>query len=230
MLLPDVIREVSCDLNDQESGYEYTRWVYSQLQSYANEALTTVCLHLPSLFHKTIVVEVAPGNNWQEACGNCHKIIRILGETTEDGVEILRPLARVADDDGMVWTGKSRICSASPYTMRSYSVSDTSSSRFRVYPPLPRTETPRYVLAECVVRPSGFDDSTDVPFEVVPIIKQWMLYRALSVDSENNATITQLAGTHQQTYFKLLDMEIARSRLEDNDAERSVRQNAERAS
>ena len=36
------------------------------------------------------------------------------------------------------------------------------------------------------------------------MVKQWMLYRALSVDSENNPTITELANTHQKTYFNLM--------------------------
>ena len=34
-----IIEDVSRDLNDQEPGYEYTRWTQAQLASYLREAL-----------------------------------------------------------------------------------------------------------------------------------------------------------------------------------------------
>ena len=48
------------------------------------------------------------------------------------------------------------------------------------------------------------------------MVKQWMLYRALSMDSENNPAITQLAASHRDTYFKLVEAEMARKLLEEN--------------
>ena len=47
------------------------------------------------------------------------------------------------------------------------------------------------------------------------LVKQWMLYRALAIDSENNATITKLAEQHKQTYFDLLKLAMAKQQAEE---------------
>ena len=57
----DIIREVSLDLNDQEPGYEYTRWPVAQLQSYLREALLHVGKRMQDWFVERVVLEVQPG-------------------------------------------------------------------------------------------------------------------------------------------------------------------------
>lgn len=216
MLASHIIREVSVDLNDQEPGYEYTRWPVSQLQSYLSEAVITLSHQFRDEFLARHVVRVEPGNRWQEAVvsGGDAEIVRILGETTADGRHILRSLSRVMDDEANTWSGGPSRCHAGgPLT--SYSVSTTDSSMFRVYPPVSPADTkPHYVLLESYVEPDGHSEVLEVPNRLVAMVKQWMLYRALSMDSENNSTITQLALSHQQTYFKLLEHEIARQTME----------------
>lgn len=47
------------------------------------------------------------------------------------------------------------------------------------------------------------------------MLKQWMLYRAMMVDSENNAAIVSVGKQHQETYFQLLKLALADREEED---------------
>lgn len=219
MLTGSVIREISLDLNDQEPGHEYTRWTAEQLQTYVREALGTVSDILRDLFVKQKVVKVERG--WQRAC-ECTSILRILGESDAQGT-IIRRLWKQVDDADNVWGGAEPRCSAplSGYDMQSYVISSTDPKGFQILPPLPPM-TEKYVLLECYERPSG-DMLYDMPDEVVAMVKQWALYRALAVDSENNPTITQLAQMHLSTYQALLKEAHDRREMEKLDERRGVR-------
>lgn len=208
----DIIKEVSLDLNDQEPGYEYTRWSVPQLQSYLREALLHIGKRMRSWFTERLVLEVLPGADWQKGCV-CEDIIRIVGESTKDG-RIIRTLRRLDDDDENTWPSDPYRCAVvgKDYKMESYSISRTDGSLFRVIPPVPYGSK-KYVVAECYVEPDG-DLAKDVRSDAVMIVKQWMLYRSLSVDSENNPTITALAKEHKQTFFDLLNLAIQTEMLE----------------
>lgn len=205
----DLIRQVSLDLNDQEPGHEYVRWTVPQLQSYMREALRELGEQFGDWFMERIVVPVQPGGDWQSAC-SCTHIIRIVGEATKEG-RVIRYLARTLDDEANTWPGDVwDVCAVGrKYTMDSYSISSVDDAMFRVSPPVPPTERQRYVLVECYATPSG-DLEADIPLRAEAMVKQWMLYRALAIDSENNATITQLAEQHKQTYFALLKLAMAK--------------------
>ena len=62
MTVQDIIGDVSRDLNDQEPGYEYTRWSVAQLQSYLSEALINDSYLLKDLFHTEKIVRLMPGD------------------------------------------------------------------------------------------------------------------------------------------------------------------------
>lgn len=215
MKVSNVIREVSLDLNDQEPGYEYTHWTYEQLKTYLAEALLMVSERFSDKFVQHKVVKLSPGEVWQKAC-DCERIERVLGEVTEDGEHIIRRLSRVEDDETNTWSGPASQCHMGG-DLTGYSISSTVDTLFRVYPGVSRTDRKEhYVLVECYVEPDGYDDDTNIPATLVSIVKQWMLYRALSMDSENNPAITQLAASHRDTYFKLVEAEMARKLLEEN--------------
>lgn len=213
MLVADIIYDVSVDLND----VDHVRWPESMLLSYLREIMPSVSRQLKDLFTETYVVQVEPGAGWQEAC-DCSRVVRILGESTSDGT-ITRYLTRASDDERNVWPGavNSR-CRVSPsdYVMTSYMLSRTEDGRFRIIPPVPSGVT-KYVVIEC------FNVSTElggsVPDEVVAMVKQWMLYRALSIDSELNPTIVELANNHRQTYFSLMEQARLERELEKRDGD-----------
>lgn len=225
MNVAEVIREVSMDLNDQDVGYEYTRWSVDQLQTYLREAIVDVSNKLQDLFLDKVVVKVQVGAGWQAACG-CTDIVRILGESTQDG-RLLRYIKRSADIEENTWVGSVvGRCRTSPkdYTMLGYTINSNDKSEFRIEPPIPPGVN-KYVLIECYQQPEVVTLATTVPTEAIAIIKQWMLYRALSVDSENNPTIIELAGKHRDTFFDLLQMAMAqreKERSEDGSRVRTV--------
>lgn len=192
-----IIRDVSRDLNDHEAGYEYTRWPAEQLQSYLQEALVELSSTYRSLFTEKIVVRVEAGSAWQRAC-DCTHITRVLGETDADG-NLIRNLVQASNEYG--WPGMIGKCVTPKTELESYAINGIDDREFKVFPPVLPGVT-KYIMVECFVEPKG-DMSDNVPMRLVAAIKQWMLYRALAIDSENNAAVTQLANQHQQTYFTL---------------------------
>lgn len=221
MLVSDIVRALSIDLNDQVPGYEYTRWTKEQLAMYVAEALLQLSA-LPEFrryFTKRIIIPLDAGHVWQGDCAECTQVVRILGESDSKGT-LLRQLRRLTDAEDNTWAGdvlNSR-CASSPkrYKMTGYSVSSDDPSQFMVFPPVPYGQQ-RYVVAECYQEPDGTDMATDVPDKLIAIVMQWALYRALMVDSENSPTIIGVAERHNQTYFKLIETMLSLEALKDND-------------
>lgn len=208
----DVITEVSADLNDQEAGYEFVRWSKDMLRAYLREAISQVSTVLSSWFVDTVVVKLTPGSGWQTAC-DCTKIRRILGVCNKDGT-VYQYLSRMSDDDMNIWAGPLKRCQAQQASeMVSYSINATTRDTFRIFPEVPVKGT-YYVLVECSVKPSGTDD-TSIPDDAVAMVKQWMLYRALSMDAENNQSIATIAANHYKTFTDLLKMAIEMERYEE---------------
>lgn len=211
MLVHDIIFEVSRDLNDQEPGYEYLTWPYEMLRSYLYESLTQLAVLFRKLFLVRRVVRVKAGGLWQQAC-DCEQIVRIVGEVSEDGQQLLRYLSDVTDDTRLVWAGAVERCPVgvyNDYAMTGYSISNVDGNTFKVYPPVPRGEEDHFVLVECFDSPDGADDGFDVPIRLVALVKQWMLARAYAVDSENNPTVLQISQRHEALYSKLLQLQLA---------------------
>lgn len=210
-----IIRQVSLDLNDQEPGYEYTRWTYDQLASYLQEALNHLYNSLKYLFTAKVVVPLEYGDVWQDAC-QCEDIQRVLGMTNAEGTRILKRLRRRTDDDSIVWSSeRSAKCSyGKKYEAESYMINATDGRSFMVFPPVPPSAPRQYALIECYVPPEVTDER-DVPFEVVAAAKQWMLYRAMMIDSENNATIAEIGLKHRETYFSLVQDLVQTRALEE---------------
>lgn len=211
MKVGDILCECSRDLNDHEPGYEYTTWSKEQLRSYLYEALTQLAVLFRKLFLVRRVVRIKAGGLWQRAC-SCEQIIRVIGEVTEDGEQLLRYLSNITDDTRLVWAGETARCPAilqDNYEMTGYSISNVDESTFKVYPPIPRGEPDHFVLVECFESPDNASDDFNVPARLVALIKQWVLARAYAVDSENNQLIVQVSENHKATYLKLLELELA---------------------
>jgi hypothetical protein len=221
MLVSQIVHDVSVDLNDQVPGYEYTRWTREQLASYISEALLQLSA-LPEIrryFTKRVIIPLDAGYVWQGSCGECTQIVRVIGESNSAG-SLLRTLRRLEDAEDNTWTGDvmNAHCAPSPkgYRMTGYTVNATDSSQFMVFPPVPYGQQ-RYVVAECYKEPDGTNMMTEVPDKLLAIVKQWVLYRALMVDSENSPTIIGVAERHNQTYFKLIETMLSLEALKDND-------------
>lgn len=214
----DLVTQISFDLNDQEPGYEFERWPYEQLLTYVQEAVNYAAQMLKDLFIERVVVKLEKGDVWQNAC-ECDDITRVLGETDATGSRILRRLRRMKDDESLIWPGSTteRCGYGTGYVMNGYVIDSTTDRSFKVLPPVPGWEKKdRFVLVECFVPPDA-TTGADVPDDLVAAVKQWALFRALAIDSENNAAVAQLAVQHRDTFYKLVqdvrtmhDMELRR--------------------
>lgn len=225
MLAAALIEDVSRDLNDAVPGFAFVRWPREQLASYYREAFSTVSKALREPFIHTEIVKVQQGGGWQKACEHCTTILRVLYECTETGRPV-GPLVNATDTSEVIWTGPflspCMRAQKRQYGMRSYTLSGTDSAMFQIYPPVPEG-LDKWVMLECYSEPDLYDMEVDVPDNFVAAIKQWMLYRALSVDSENNPAIIQLAAQHRETHFELLKMAVAMREKELNERHDTVR-------
>lgn len=208
----DVITEVSADLNDQEPGHEFARWSKDLLRAYLREAVSQISTVLSSWFTETVIVKLTPGVGWQKAC-DCSKIKRILGVCDKDGT-VYRYLYRMSDDDMNIWAGPIRRCPVKgDVEMISYSINASTRDTFKIYPAVPNKGT-YYVLVECTKTTDGADTAT-ISEDAEAIVKQWMLYRALSMDEENNQSIAAIAANHYKAFNDLLARAIEINRYEE---------------
>lgn len=205
-----IVTSLSLDLNDQEPGFEYTRWTAFQLKTYVLEAIAHLIedARLASddsygnIHH--IVVKLDSTLNWQRSCEcGCEEIVRVNGLSTKDG-EVFEILPRLDDDEQMVWKNSTmeEDCACNE-AYRGYVINETNPCEFRVVPPFVDGKD-HYVELECYKSPSVEDVAANVPARWVAPIKQWALYRALIVDSENNPAVAGTAKTHLEAFFNLL--------------------------
>lgn len=205
MLVPDLVKSVSLDLNDQEPGNEYIHWPYEQLRHYLFEAMQQISQVAHKFFIERKIVEVKGGATWQRACCDCDQIIRVIGETDADG-NLLHTLRRIQDNPDNEWPVElSSMCLVTDetYEMEGYSISNVDDTYFQVIPAVPAGSV-RYVMLECFVGVHNITDEYDVSWRFVHLVRMWMLGRAYMMDSENTQAVFQL-GTQ---YMKLWETEL----------------------
>lgn len=209
----DIVFDVSRDLNDQVEGYPYLRWTEDQLRSYFTEGYSSVCRIYKRDYIKQVVVSLEVGDKWYTAC-DCTHILRVVGESDAAG-NLIRELAERDSDSIYLWPGTMMkdICPSTEKTeLTHYAISTTKDNAFKVYPPIVPGYGQQYVLIECYKEPDVANFDEDIPDKFVATIKQWMLYRALIVDSENNPAIVQVAQIHLQTYQALRNQLITEAK------------------
>lgn len=225
MMVPDVIRSVSMDLNDQEPGNEYIHWPYEQLRHYLFEALQQLVQAAHKLFIERKIVEVKGGATWQRACCECDQIVRIIGETDAEG-NLLHTLRRIQDNPDNEWpVSIPDMCPVTDetYEMEGASISSVDDTYFQVVPAVPEGSV-RYIMLECFVGVHELTDEYNVHWRLVPIVKLWMLGRAYMMDSENNPAVFQLGTQYISLYEKLMGQLI--KSLDDEEKEKYIGNNS----
>jgi hypothetical protein len=199
--LDSIIKQISIDLNDYATGYEFTTWSQEQLHAYVVEGLQIAFQYRPDLFVTREVFELQQGV-FQTVCGSS-KIYSILGVCDKDG-HVLYHIHRRKFSERLMWTGRTFSDDPRRYKLRDYAVDTTSTNAFNVYPAVPAVTT-IYCLLELSREPDN--TVTEIRSELCAPVIQWALYRAKMVDSENNATIFSVAKEHQQTFYNLLQIQ-----------------------
>lgn len=199
MLVSSLLVSIADDLNDNENGFLFTTWKESLVVDWILEALQLSFTERKDLFNSLRVLEVDPCTTYQTAC-DCTSIRRVIGQSTESGrvIKELRKRSATATS----WTG--RICAPRfNETLSEYAI-EGDTNQLWLYPPIAPGKKV-YVLIECFVIPSSIDSSFDIPEELVPAVRQWVLYRAKSMDEEMTQLMIQTAELHKQTFWQILN-------------------------
>lgn len=221
MLVPDIVRAVSLDLNDQEPGNEYIHWPYEQLRHYLFEAMQQISQVAHKLFIQRKIVKVESGATWQKACCDCDQIIRIIGETDADG-NLLHTLRRIQDNPDNEWpVSLSALCivTGETYEMEGYSISSIDDTYFQVVPAVPAGVV-RYVMLECFVGVHEITDNYNVSWRFVTMVKLWMLGRAYMMDSENTPAVFELGAKYMALWDR--QMQLLVSALDSEEKEKKI--------
>lgn len=197
-----LLHSLAVDLNDAAAGHEYTVWSAAQLGTYLLEAVGIVSTRRPDLFIEERIIELDPCTSVQQAC-DCSSIKQVLGQSTASG-RVIKELRRRSNEVDLRWTGRT-VCKVPPasYEPEEYSI-DSASNRIWIYPPPPPGKS-IYVLVECSVIPDDWTDF-DISTELLAMVKQWVLWRAKSVDGEHNPDILTVAIAHRDTFWQLLNL------------------------
>lgn len=200
MKFNSILYNAAVDLNDAAPGHEFTTWSQEQLRAYVVEALQLAFIVRPDLFTETRIIKLQPCTIVHDAC-DCTNIRRVFGQCTADGriINMLRPKKQ---QDNLIWTG--RTCPVSPknFKLTQYAI-DADTNKLWVWPQVP-AGLDVYLLVECDVLPDEFTDDYEVSSELQAAVMQWVLYRAKMVDGENNTAIIQVATTHRETFWQIL--------------------------
>lgn len=200
MRIGSLLELLAVDLNDAAPGHEFTTWPKQQLRAYLVEALQTAFIERPDLFLEEVVVKVVPCAV-RQVLDCCTKIRRVIGQCDADGhvFKLLRPRRM---DDRLVWTGRTCAVPPNKFSLSQYALDDAADAIW-FWPQVP-AGLDVYVLVECAKMPADVDDDYDVESELCAAAVQWALYRAKSIDAENNQAIVQVADNHKQTFWQLL--------------------------
>lgn len=200
MKLSSLLAEAAVDLNDAAPGHEFTTWHREQIRAYIEEAIQIAFSERPDLFSGMKIIKVQPCSVVQETC-DCTHITRVIGQVSEHGM-LLKPL-RERKNNQIFWPGHSCPVSPKAFMLNEFMI-DQTSDKLWLWPQVP-AGLDVYVMVICAVFPSELDDDVDdIPDELAPAIRQWVLFRAKMVDGENSEAVVQVANTHKTTFYELL--------------------------
>lgn len=203
MSIRTALHDLAVDLADAAPGFEYQVWTKEQLAVYLQEGINQAYTARPDLFSERVLIKVDGCDFLADEC-DCEFITSVIGQATESG-RLIRRLREWDEPENLSWTG--RVCNAHtrPYKVYGYTL-DRSTSSITIYPTPPYGES-IYLLVNCSRKPTDFSLDKSYPYEIETAAKQWALYRAKMVDSENNTTLLQAATIHRDTFFQLVNVQ-----------------------
>lgn len=191
--------QIAQELSDAAPGHEFTSWSRELVKAFILEAMQVSYQNRKDIFTHDVILRVTSAGV-EGGCG-CTEYSRVDGQVMEDGT-FLWPLRERPDEVKNVWTGPVCRKSIKQFKLKSYSLTNNNTDII-VYP-TPPGGTEVYILASCSSIPTA-GDTTDVPDELVPAVVQWVLFKAKAIDAEHNPAIYEVAVTHRNTFFNLLN-------------------------
>lgn len=205
MKFESLLDELAGDLNDSEEGREYTTWSKKQLRAWVREGFNLIFDNRPDLFMENKIVQVTPCSTRQDTC-DCDEVRRVLGQVTKSG-RLLRHLRQRALEISFQWTAPAcrRRQTGADFPLESYALDEVSGALY-IWPQVP-PGVEVYVELECSVRPDELADSADIDIKFIAAIKQWVLWRAKSVDMEISQAAFTAATKHEASFWHILGIQ-----------------------
>lgn len=210
----DLIVRSAQDLNDYiegEPNRQFQRWSRNQLTAYWNEALCIMFSLNPSKFKKAKVAKLVPGIN--QTFEGCKRVLSIIGVSDKDG-NVLYEIEQDKEDKKLKWGGyRPRRCVSLTHTadfkLASYRIMSDKDGSVFVKPEVPYGKD-IYIKYMCETPPEPIKvggEISDTDCANIALGIHWVLFRALMVDEESQAS-NALASNHLQLFFKLLEVKI----------------------
>jgi hypothetical protein len=204
----DMLDGLAHDLADRDAGHEHTVWARKQLLNYLREAFQVICASSPDVFARDVTVTLGSGPQFHRPCEcDALSVSSVLGQSDRFG-QVLWPLRLHGEGPRFDWQGSVCPARGDPPRLREYSLHPDGRS-IRVYPDIPPGRTVHLAL-RCAVLPK--DEPDDVPDRVLPPAVQWALYRAKTVDGENNPPMLQAANAHLTAFAALTGTKLPRGK------------------
>lgn len=204
MIIKSLLNELANDLNDNQEGHSYITWTRDMLTGWIREALSIFYEKQPDEFIESRILEVQSCSVLQDMC-DCDSIHRVIGQVTESG-RLLKPLRERSLDLTFSWTGKSCKAPSGSFSLDGYAIDDTSDSLY-LFPEVP-PNVKVFVQVECAVIPSVDSDAATIEDKFIPTIKQWVLWRAKSMDMELSPAIANAVELHYKAFYDLLGIDV----------------------
>lgn len=195
-----LILSISGDLNDNEDGYHNQTWTERQIREWVAEGVNLVYDKRPDLFMEQKVIPVTPCSIIQDTC-DCGVIRRVLGHSTKNG-RLLSLMRKQGLEASLQWRGTSCRRATGKYSPTSYAL-DAMTDTLYVWPEMPPHEE-AYILVECASRPDQDSINEHVDDGYVTAVKQWVLWRAKSMDAELSSAAMSAAQMHYKAFFDVL--------------------------
>lgn len=209
LLAGDLFRSCGYELNDLEPGNEHVRWTVPELAEYLTGAIAQVAALKPTLFTVFTPIRLAPGVV-QSVPAEYTELIDIVYNLNADGTQgepvspgsftAARALGRTS----------CAVTRSGEYEVRSYSVHPENDTFFYVDPPAPQVSPMPAVWALVRLAPTVVTAATDAvvmanttPETYREALKDWMLYRAFSKDSESSDSF-QKAQAHYKAFMQFV--------------------------
>ncbi len=214
MTVRTIIDEISADLTD--SGHDV--WTEVDLLRYLNDAQRQVVFHRPDSYSTTQAVQLTAGITKQSLPIAANRLLnngikrnmgadgatpgRVITDTDLESMDLVDP-------DWHTRTGKAVI--------EHYIYDEADPSIFYVTPPAHLTtavwvemtyssDPPELLIADIETD----NISLDLTYE--PVLKEWMLYRAYSKETDSNES-RSLAASHFQVFGNLLGLKFKIDRM-----------------
>lgn len=212
MLLRELVKYVSEQLNDQEPGYEYSRWSRQLLVNYYNDAISALASLRPDAISVVSVFTLAPGR-LQQLPPELGDFVAILDGG--DGRQVRTADAVLASSykkDSCCPVPVRLDCNGNPlgYVVNSVSFDTSDPNVFFVWPPVPIGASPSIKIRHrpLALQTTLADWDRPVVFELkylAPIVS-YMLKRAEELNTESVIS-KELARGHMRDFLVLMDAE-----------------------